>query len=335
MTLPRARASWWTPGGGRRGRGRAGSAGRLEPAGPGEPGGLGPARRVSFLCGVSCCLPLSCARFASPKSVASWLPPHHPPPSALPLRVGEGSWRLLPVAGPCGPRAQCSLSWSPSERTRIGQRETRATAGPWGLALSGRPRSSFPGAWGPCPPPQEALGSVFTLPLGALGVPLEAAGPPRPDAAADAPSSPCCFSSVLSEILICPPLHRSRPSASCFPSGGPDEIRGRNIFCLPGPCSDPRAVPMGCGRSISSPLLQAPASLVAAPGPATLPWRPGGSRPLPPPAPPARGSSSVLHLGLCILSLRRRLLEGGDGDAGRRAGGDHTPECCHGPSGEL
>lgn len=123
----------------------------------------------------------------------------------------------------------------------------------------------------PCPP-EEALGSVCTLPSGALGVTSEAPGGfPCSQMPVNLLSSPRCFSLVLSEVLICPLLHHSCPSVSCLPSGVSDQICGRNSFCLPGPSSDPRAVPIGCGHLISSPpALQAPASLVTAPGPATL-----------------------------------------------------------------
>lgn len=161
----------------------------LEPAGPGEPAGLGPAPPPESASSVVCraCLPLSCARFASPKSVASWLPPHHPPSSALRLRVGEGSWRLPPIAGPCGPRAQCSFSLSPSERTRVGQRETRATGtralGPGSVRPAALVLPRGTGSWPHTPArprkPWEASAHFLLGPLVSLQRPRGASPAPR------------------------------------------------------------------------------------------------------------------------------------------------------------
>lgn len=248
----------------------------LEPIGPGEPAGLCPTppthpSKLLLWCVVraSLCHVLALL-FQNPWPCSSRLTVL--PSSALHLKVGEGSSRLSPLPAPVPsavpePRA---LSPSPSERTRVGHSKTGATPGKCALGpstLSGQPGLSRLEARGPCPStptlPEEAPVSVYThFLLGPLVSPQRLQGAsPAARCLCRPLLSPCQFSSVLSEILICLFLHHFRSSISRLLMGVSDQICGRNSFRLPGngaPCK-PEGCPDGlCILDSVMHLLQAP-----------------------------------------------------------------------------
>lgn len=201
--------------GSRREQGRAGGVGgwggqvSLEPTGPGESAGLcpnPPARPSQLLlwCVVRASLVMCSLRFSKIRGLVARLTA--PPSSALHLRVGEGSSRVPPTAGP-------QLSWSPVLSLPVTLRKDS------GRGASARPGHSRhlppapgsvtparllpPAAWGSCPsplpprkPPEASTHTSFGVPWS----PQRPWGLPCPQVCLR-PLSLCCCSSVLSEIL--------------------------------------------------------------------------------------------------------------------------------------
>lgn len=165
----------------------------LEPTGPGESAGLcpnPPARPSQLLlwCVVRASLVMCSLRFSKIRGLVARLTA--PPSSALHLRVGEGSSRVPPTAGP-------QPSWSPVLSLPVtlrkdsgGPARDQGTAGtcPQLRVLSRQPGFSRPrhGALAPAPSPQGSPRKhLHILPLGSLGPLKDPGGSPAPRCVCD------------------------------------------------------------------------------------------------------------------------------------------------------
>lgn len=273
--------------------------------GPGSLAASAPPARVSFLCGVSCCLPLSCARFASPKSVASWLPPHHPPHQRPPSESRGGVLEAAPRCWPLrsqSPVLALLVTLRKDPHRPAGDQGHSGALGPGSVRPAALVLPRGTGSLPRSPPPEEALGSVFTLPSGALGVPSEAAGGPRAQKPLPMPPFPHVASLRSFQKFSSAP--RSTAPAPPPPASHPGVLM-RFVVETSSACQDPVQTP-GPSRWAVGALFRHPSSRPQ------HPWWPRQARPLspggqaapdprpPPPQPEAAPRCCTLGSASCL-----------------------------------